>query len=283
MRRFPILIDLRSLEILLFSGCSKLIELPEIPESMECLSELHLDGTAITKLPMSIQHLCGLILLNLSGCLNLLCFPEIICSRLTSIKVLNLSGCSLVDQIPENIGNLEYLQDFDVSETAIKTIPCSIRQLKNLESLFFRGCKLEEGAISGDDIGCLFSLQKLDLSENNFVSIPESICQLFQLRELLLNNCYNLLSLPRNLPKSLKYLYAHDCPMLKRFSKDQVNIFADNQGFIHCDTRDLLGKDYRETMYSQVMGEGSDQLVPRFIEVYKNLLLTLPSFVYCHF
>ena len=46
--------ELKSLTALFCSGCSRLRSFPEILEDMEILKQLHLDGTAIEELPMSI-------------------------------------------------------------------------------------------------------------------------------------------------------------------------------------------------------------------------------------
>ena len=51
---------MKSLDILTFSGCSKVRRILEFGENMERVSELYLDGTAITNLPTSIGNLTGL-------------------------------------------------------------------------------------------------------------------------------------------------------------------------------------------------------------------------------
>ena len=70
---------LRCLEILILSDCLKLKELPEVLENMGSLLELFLDGTALKELPSSIQHLSGLVLLNLRECKSLAILPHCIC------------------------------------------------------------------------------------------------------------------------------------------------------------------------------------------------------------
>ena len=64
-RSLPSKFEMKSLEILILFGCSKIKKIPEFMGNMECLSKLYLDGTAITKLPSSIEHLTNLASLHL--------------------------------------------------------------------------------------------------------------------------------------------------------------------------------------------------------------------------
>ena len=75
---------MESLQILILSGCSKLKKFPEVQGEMGNLSELYLDGTAIRELPSSIEHLNGIVLLNLENCNQLENLPESI-GKLTSL------------------------------------------------------------------------------------------------------------------------------------------------------------------------------------------------------
>ena len=68
---FPSIIDMEALEILNLSGCSELKKFPDIQGNMEHLLELYLASTAIEELPSSIEHLTGLVLLDLKRCKNL--------------------------------------------------------------------------------------------------------------------------------------------------------------------------------------------------------------------
>ena len=62
---------MESLQNLNLSGCSKLKKFPEVQGAMDNLSELSLKGTAIKGLPLSIEYLNGLALLNLGECKSL--------------------------------------------------------------------------------------------------------------------------------------------------------------------------------------------------------------------
>ncbi|XP_062018879.1 disease resistance protein RUN1-like isoform X1 [Rosa rugosa] len=132
-------ISLESLETLILSGCAQLKRFPDIVGDMECLSKLYLDGTAITELPLSINCLAGLTVLDLSDCKNLLRLPNAICS-LTWLKKFTLSGCSKLRNIPDSLVGLESLEELDVSRTAITQMPLFIVYLKNLKVLSYSGC-----------------------------------------------------------------------------------------------------------------------------------------------
>ncbi|XP_062001709.1 uncharacterized protein LOC133718846 isoform X2 [Rosa rugosa] len=253
--------SMRSLETFILSGCSRLANLPEkFGENMKQLSGLDLEGTAIKGLPTSIEHLTGLIRLNLKDCKNLLSLPAVICS-LTKLQVLNLSGCSNLAALPENLGSLVGLKELDASRSCIRQVPSSILLLKDLESLSFCGCgglppsacpmglqlpasfsgldsltkldlsycKLSGGAIPAD-LDCLSSLNHLNLSGNNLVSVPESITKLSNLEVLLLNDCSELRSLP-HLPPSIRRVFARNCPLLRTYSNKLTVMSSTATGF----------------------------------------------------
>ena len=83
---------MEALEILNLSGCSELKKFPDIQGNLEHLSELYLASTAIKEIPSSIEHLTGLVLLDLKRCKDLRSLPTSICT-LESLEYLFLSGC----------------------------------------------------------------------------------------------------------------------------------------------------------------------------------------------
>ncbi|XP_048420182.1 TMV resistance protein N-like isoform X1 [Pyrus x bretschneideri] len=285
-------ISLGSLKTLILSGCSKLTEFPEIVGSMEKLSRLYLDGTAIRELPVTFEKLRGLILLNLKGCKNLHLSRSSILGSLTSLKDLNLSGCSHVE-LPENIGNLQHLEELDACDSGIRKVPSSISRLNKLKLLCLNRCKDEQmglqlpNSFSGltslyrlnlsqcgleerafpDDIDCLSSLLYLDLSENNFVSLPAGISQLPELKRLSLFRCRNLELLPKTLPSKITHVYARECPMLKNYSSN-VTIRADG-GFCHIDCGNPSENEEKED-YNHfplpITEDHSETHLPKYIE-----------------
>ena len=244
----PNTFEMESLEILILSGCSKVNKIPKFMGKMEHVSGLHLDGTAITKLPTSIGHLTGLASLNLSDCKNLVYLPCTI-SNLKLLKNVDLTECSKLDKLLEKMRNMESVEELDVSETPIRQVLSSIGLLTNLKGLSTRpwnellsyvirrrltAMDLLLSSLAGpltkldlsyfnlkeipDDIGCLFSLIELDLSGNNFVSLLESIIKLSSLKHLSLNDCKRLQSLP-NLPSSITQMWLYLIGNVTRSSK----------------------------------------------------------------
>ncbi|XP_035541756.1 disease resistance-like protein DSC1 isoform X2 [Juglans regia] len=140
----PYEINLESLKTFFLSGCSSLIKFPEIGENMKRLSELYLDKTAIEEVPLSIQNLTGLTLLNLSGCKN---HPSeswhwlFYLSALTSLVALDLSDCNLSDgAIPGDLSGLSSLESLILSRNNFTCLPDSISQLSKLKFLYLDNC-----------------------------------------------------------------------------------------------------------------------------------------------
>ncbi|RVW45292.1 TMV resistance protein N [Vitis vinifera] len=167
---------------------------------MGSLLELFLDGTALKELTSPIQHLSGLVLLNLRECKSLAILPHSIC-KLKSLQTLIPSGCSKLDNLPEVRGA------YKAFATA------SFFGLRSLRKLNLSDCRILEGPIP-NDFSSLCSLEYLDLSRNNFVNLPASLNQLSQLKGLRLGYCKRLQSLPE-LPSSIEEIDAHDCTVME--------------------------------------------------------------------
>ncbi|KAL6315878.1 hypothetical protein AAG906_012214 [Vitis piasezkii] len=157
---------LESLEYLSLSGCSKLENFPEMMEDMENLKELLLDGTSIEGLPLSIDRLKGLVLLNLRNCKNLASLPKGMC-KLTSLETLIVSGCSLLNNLPRNLGSLQRLVQLHAEGTAITQPPDSIVLLRNLEVLVYPGRKI----LTPTSLGSLFSFWLLHRNSSNGIGL----------------------------------------------------------------------------------------------------------------
>ncbi|CAF2247693.1 unnamed protein product [Brassica napus] len=167
LQRFPATDHLQNLRVLNLSDCKEITNLPEVSSNIE---ELHLQGTSIRELPVSIvslfkkakwnqelsnlltkfpgdsnaledslvrlvssnQHLGKLVFLNMKYCSHLESLPQMV--DIESLQVLDLSGCSELEAIQGLPRNLKELY---VNGTAIEKLP----QLPlSLEILNAHGC-----------------------------------------------------------------------------------------------------------------------------------------------
>ena len=234
---------LKSLRTLILSKCLRLKKLPEIKENMESLKELLLDETGLRELPSSIEHLNGLVLLNLKNCKELTSLPGSI-SKLTSLQTLNLSGClfkvetneSGIQYVPTSITRFSKPEELSLAgykggESKSRTLAlclCSSSpreglRLPSLSSLCFlkelnlSDCNIVEGAVLSD-LSSLSSLEFLDLSKNGFITLPGSLCRLPRLKKLILEHCKSLQSLPEIISPRFGSLWADGCTSLETFT-----------------------------------------------------------------
>ncbi|KAL4594440.1 hypothetical protein ACB092_12G021100 [Castanea dentata] len=235
----PSEINLISLEIVILSGCSSLKKFSEFGTNMTRLSELYLDGTAVEKLPSSLERLTGLTVLGLQGCKNLSSFPSV---NLPSLKTLNLSGCKV--QPPKSwllhgfslvrAAHVFFKGFFPIREAINLLLP----RFRFIVSLNLADRNLWDGGLP-DDLSGLSSLQNLNLSRNNFTRLPDSISQLSNLKSLAMNDCSRLQSLP-DLPLSVGFVSARGCPLLEKYSNQRVVWTSGETGFtmVYCDSKD---------------------------------------------
>ncbi|KAG8479401.1 hypothetical protein CXB51_029709 [Gossypium anomalum] len=213
-------------------NCSRLEIFPEILETMEWLRVLDLSGTALKKLPSSIDNLICLIDLRLSNCKNLVCLPNNF-YKLKTLTFFNLQNCSRLEIFPEILETMEWLRELDLSGTALKELPSSIDNLIGLVKLSLNNCKnlvcLPDSFYKLKSLGFI-SLQNcsrletfpeiletmerlrvLDLSGTALKELPSSIDNLIGLEYLSLINCENLVFLPHNLYKLKSLLHVSTC------------------------------------------------------------------------
>ncbi|KAI7737354.1 hypothetical protein M8C21_028817 [Ambrosia artemisiifolia] len=212
-----------SLKLLNLQGTGLQGNLPHNIFNLQSLETLDLSENSLTgHIPSEISLLPKLVSLHLSYNRNdnLLIQPHIVCTLLTnstflrdlrlyevniglvlpnylnissSLRSLQLSSTSLQGKLPDNIFNLEYLEELDLSGNSnlsgpfpkVNTsssiplkeldlsgtslpgeIPTSIGHLKSLEYLILSDCRLN-GSIP-KSLGNLRQLETLDLSYNNF-------------------------------------------------------------------------------------------------------------------
>ena len=109
--------------------------------------------------------------------------------------------------LPENIGQLNNLQELYISDNKLIYLPESLGELTKLQILNLVGNQLTSFP---ESFRRLKSLQRLSLSYNQLTSLPENFGQLTNLQELYLWG-HQLISLPEKINKILRELKSHGC------------------------------------------------------------------------
>ncbi|KAK3410981.1 hypothetical protein EUGRSUZ_J03004 [Eucalyptus grandis] len=185
---------------------------PEAIANLSSLTSLVLEGCNLQgTIPTVIFELPRLQLLNL-------CFNSELSGNLpefplhSPIKSLFLCGTNFSGPLPASLGNLTFLNEFDISSSNLsRNIPSSIGKLTQLTMLSFRSNKLSGeipssirklvqlssldlsmNQLSGEipvEITCLTRLTYLDLSFNKLIGpIPKDISNLVNLTSLFLQS-----------------------------------------------------------------------------------------------
>ncbi|KAH0711325.1 hypothetical protein KY289_007284 [Solanum tuberosum] len=234
MKRTPDFKAMPNLEYLDLRECRSLEEFTEFLGIMKPELKIKMSYSGIRELPLSIIHpQAHLTNLHLHGLKNLVSLPSSIC-KLKGLVRLNVSECSKLERLPEEIGDLENLESLAAHFTLISRPPSSIVRLNKLKSLTFykeksedivnfvfpqmseglrsleyldlRYCNIIDGGLP-EDIGSLSSLEVLKLGGNNFEYLPRSIAQLGALQTLNLSHCMRLTQLPE-FPQQLNTIAA---------------------------------------------------------------------------
>lgn len=164
-------------------------KIPEDIGQLQSLEKLDLSGNDFRDLPASMKKLSKLKYVRLSNCIKLEAFPE-----LTDLQTLKLSGCSNIKSVLELSHAVRDIRIF-------RFLELELDNCKNVQPL-------------SEQLSHFTNLIHLDLSSHDFEAIPESIIYLLSLGTLCLNNCKKLKSV-KELPLSLKHLYAHGCDSLE--------------------------------------------------------------------
>ncbi|KAM5574120.1 hypothetical protein ABKV19_013561 [Rosa sericea] len=180
-----------------------------------------------------------LSLLNMENCKHLVCLPSSVGGGLKSLKDLNLSGCSKLDKLPDELGHIACLEKLDVSGSGIREVPSSIGLLKNLKELSIAGCAAQSpkswnmmsnpsqllrkrshipAGLSLPCLSGLHSLTKLDLSDCNLSeeAMPSDFGCLSSLKRLNLSR-NQFFRLPESISQlsKLEYLDLYRCCKLR--------------------------------------------------------------------
>ncbi|KAI5412243.1 hypothetical protein KIW84_057054 [Lathyrus oleraceus] len=163
--------ELPNLKRMDLSNSKYLIETPKIFRTPK-IERLDFTGcTNLMQVHPSIGHLTELVFLSLQNCSSLVDLDFGIASRLSSLRVLRLCGCTKLEKTPSFTGasNLEYL---DMDEcTTLSKVHESIGDMTNLKFLSLRNC-------------------------TNLVEMPDSINRMTSLVTLDFCGCLSLTILP---------------------------------------------------------------------------------------
>ncbi|GJX02962.1 NB-ARC domains-containing protein [Tanacetum coccineum] len=139
--------DFDSLQILILSWCLKLRKLPDDLCGIKSLTELYIDQTSITELPLfgqqkSIRSRWWTSITGPFGLLSKQQHPQrsLSLSGFHMLKSLKFSFCNLV-QISESIGGLSRLEYLGLAGNNFTSLPGSLSQLSELQFLDLDDCK----------------------------------------------------------------------------------------------------------------------------------------------
>ncbi|XP_030949238.1 TMV resistance protein N-like [Quercus lobata] len=170
--------NLKRVQYLDLTGCSKIANLLENRGNMESLTHLLLGGTAIKELPFSTIHLKWVYIVSFKVC-------QLSSSSLTSMPTITSAGL------------------IDLSDCNLSAIPSGIVRILSA---------IPSGIDCRTGILC-----DLSLRGNDFVFLPESISQLSGLKRLYLDGCKSLRSLSNiRIPSKVDLICVNNCTSLER-------------------------------------------------------------------
>ncbi|KAH0935254.1 hypothetical protein HID58_012371 [Brassica napus] len=127
--------NLANLKRIILSHSRQLIKFPRLSKARN-LEHIDLEGcTSLVKVNSSILYHHKLTFLNLKDCSHLQIIPTTV--HLEALEVLNLSGCSELEDFPDFSPNLKELY---LAGTAIREMPASIGGLSRLVTLNLENC-----------------------------------------------------------------------------------------------------------------------------------------------
>ena len=161
-----------------------------------------LSACSMTALPASISSWKSspkpLIELNLSRCTQLTALPDEI-GELTTLKEINVEGCASLSVLPDAIGELKALRTLESSECPnLVALPDSIGEIKTLKFLNLSGCV--SLSYLPNTIGKLKALKFLGLTKCTSLSgLPDTFNELEALELLHMSICPSLVLSPEAL------------------------------------------------------------------------------------
>ncbi|KAL0009141.1 hypothetical protein SO802_010643 [Lithocarpus litseifolius] len=121
----------------LFLRYSRIVLFPlDLFQHLTCLQSLSLEFNSFEKLPNEVEKLKHLRLLNLSRCFNITELPEMMCN-LCNLQTLNISSCNQIKKLPQGMGKLIKLRHLLINNCykLIEPFPKGIGRLSSLRTL----------------------------------------------------------------------------------------------------------------------------------------------------
>ncbi|CTP89680.1 putative type III effector protein [Xanthomonas translucens pv. poae] len=188
------------------------LPLPWFPEQtfrFSHLQQMEINWTGLMQLPESIGELTNLRKLTLRD--NPIRVLPASISRLEQLRELSVISCPDLSELPEDLAvrnasgqreGLVNLQKLELSNTGIRSLPPSLRRLKELKEIKIANSPLAE---LDSSIHGLPKLEQLDLSGCTELREYPLISQArAPLKKLILRDCSNLRSLPNDIYKLSK-------------------------------------------------------------------------------
>lgn len=120
------------------SGCKNLTQIPDLSEATNLESLTLNNCKSLVMLPSTIGNLQKLIELKMKGCTGLEVLPTLGDVNLSSLRILDLSGCSSLRTFPQISISIECLY---LENTAIEEVPPWIEHFSRLIVLMMYCCK----------------------------------------------------------------------------------------------------------------------------------------------
>ncbi|KAM6582927.1 hypothetical protein CsatB_009929 [Cannabis sativa] len=222
LRQLPT--TLPSLTMLEIDGCQSLEELPKLPSIHDV--ELKQCQAAVLE---SIVALKSLSHLRMCQILDLTSLPDGLFQNLTALEELHITHLNHLTALPNKIGlhKLPSLQRMEISGCPLlEELPQSLHKLPSLKELRVWKCPLLE---SFPSTGLPSTLTGLEITECNALhSLPNWKIHdkklSLSLEYLTVEGCPLLTHLPRDdLPNTLKEVEIHDCRNLESLPKDLIH------------------------------------------------------------